>query len=230
MIRISPIRLINENDEQMGIIETSDALRMAEEQDLDLVEISPEARPPVCKIMDHGKYKYELSKKEQRSRQASKHQEMKEVRLGRSIKIDPHDVMIRVNRARKFILEGHKVLIVQQFRGREMQHRDLGRDLINSVIDQLDDISKVETPPRQAGRRVSLILAPDKNKVLLYKQRQASAENAKAKDDPKPAVADAPAAPPASKPQADTSATDTKGENSQPAPAVDPAPLTTNES
>jgi translation initiation factor IF-3 len=228
MIRISPIRLINENDEQMGIIETSDALRMAEEQDLDLVEISPEARPPVCKIMDHGKYKYELSKKEQRSRQASKHQEMKEVRLGRSIKIDPHDVMIRVNRARKFILEGHKVLIVQQFRGREMQHRDLGRELINGVIDQLDDISKVETPPRQAGRRVSLILAPDKNKVLLYRQRQAAAEKAKAKDDPKSAAEDAPSAPPASKPQADPPAVDVKAEN--PAPAADPAPLTVNES
>ncbi len=229
MIRISPIRLINENDEQMGIIETSDALRMAEEQELDLVEISPEARPPVCKIMDHGKYKYELSKKEQRNRQASKQQEMKEVRLGRSIKIDPHDVMIRVNRARKFILEGHKVLIVQQFRGREMQHRDLGRELINGVIDQLDDISKVETPPRQAGRRVSLILAPDKNKVLLYRQRQAAAEKAKAKDDPKSAAEASPSAPPASKPQADAPVVDVQAENPAPAPTVDPAPLTANE-
>lgn len=231
MIRISPIRLINENDEQMGIIETSEALRMAEESDMDLVEISPEARPPVCKIMDHGKYKYELSKKEQRSRQASKHQEMKEVRLGRSIKIDPHDVMIRVTRARKFILEGHKVLIVQQFRGREMQHRDIGRELINGVIKQLDDIAKVETPPRQAGRRVSLILAPDKNKVLLYKQRLASAEQVKAKEAQSTADSTAPAQSKApEKAQDSTPVADTKAENPQPAPEVNPAPLTANES
>lgn len=229
MIRISPIRLINEDDEQVGIIETSQALRMAEETGMDLVEISPDARPPVCKIMDHGKYKYELSKKEQRSRQASKQQEMKEVRLGRSIKIDPHDVMIRVNRARKFILEGHKVLIVQQFRGREMQHRNLGKDLINSVIDQLDDIAKVETPPRQAGRRVSLILAPDKNKVLLYKQRQAAEQSKEAKDAPASATPAAPAAPEAQAekmPAADL----TKQDKSQPTPEADPTPVAANES
>jgi len=172
MIRISPIRLIDENNEQVGVVETSEALRRAEQAGLDLVEVSPEARPPVCKIMDYGKYKYEQSKKEQRSRQASKQAEMKEVRLGRSIKIDPHDVQIRVERARRFLIDGHKVLLVQQFRGREMLHKSQGYELLNNVVEQLDDISKVETPPRAAGRRVTMILAPDKNKIARIKQQK----------------------------------------------------------
>ncbi len=171
MIRITPIRLINEDDEMMGVVETSDALKRAEAAGLDLVEIASDSRPPVCKIMDYGKYKYEQSKKDQKNRAASKQAEMKEVRLGRSIKIDPHDVKIRVDRARKFLLDGHKVLIVQQFRGREMQHRNIGQDLLRGVVDQLADIGKVETPPRQMGRRVSMIIAPDKNKIQVYKRK-----------------------------------------------------------
>ena len=191
MIRISPIRLIDENDEMVGVVETSEALQRAEAAGYDLVEIAPESRPPVCKIMDYGKYKYEQSKKEQRNRAASKQAEMKEVRLGRSIKIDPHDVKIRVNRARKFLLDGHKVLIVQQFRGREMQHRNLGQDLLQGVVEQLADIGKVETPPRQMGRRVSMIIAPDKNKIQTYKrklekEKAAKADTAPADDAPQP--------------------------------------------
>lgn len=176
MIRITPIRLIDENDEMVGVVETSDALRRAESVGLDLVEVAPESRPPVCKIMEYGKFKYEQSKKEQQNRQASKQAEMKEVRLGRSIKIDPHDVQIRIDRARKFLLDGHKVLIVQQFRGREMQHRNIGQELLQGVVEKLSDIGKVETPPRQMGRRVSMIIAPDKNKIGVYKRKHGIAE------------------------------------------------------
>lgn len=183
MIRITPIRLIDENDEMVGVVETSDALRRAESVGLDLVEVAPESRPPVCKIMEYGKFKYEQSKKEQQSRQASKQAEMKEVRLGRSIKIDPHDVQIRIDRARKFLLDGHKVLIVQQFRGREMQHRNLGQELLQGVVEKLSDIGKVETPPRQMGRRVSMIIAPDKNKVAAYKRKHGLAETPPKRDD-----------------------------------------------
>lgn len=179
MIRISPIRLIDENDQMVGVVETSEALARAEAADLDLVEIASDSRPPVCKIMDYGKYKYEQSKKEQKNRAASKQAEMKEIRLGRSIKIDPHDVQIRVDRARKFLLDGHKVLIVQQFRGREMQHRDIGKDLLDGVVEQLSDIGKVETPPRQMGRRVSMIIAPDKNKIQAYKRKLEKEQAAK---------------------------------------------------
>lgn len=171
LIRISPIRVIDENNEQLGVIETSEALRRAELAGMDLVEISPEASPPVCKIMDFGKFKYEQSKKDQKSRAASKQAEMKEVRLGRSIKIDPHDVQIRVDQARRFLMEGHKVQIVQQFRGREMMHRDIAMARMREIVDSLSDIAKVETPPRTMGRRTSLIIAPDRPKVEAAKRR-----------------------------------------------------------
>ena len=126
MIRITPIRLIGAANEQIGVVETYEAMRMAQEQGLDLVEIVPDSRPPVCKIMDYGKHKYELSQKERKNRAASKSSEMKEIRLGRSVKIDPHDVKIRVDQSRRFLMAGHKVTITQRFRGREMMHRELG--------------------------------------------------------------------------------------------------------
>jgi len=172
MIRISPIRLIDENNEQVGIVETRDAMQRAEQAGLDLVEIQPDVRPPVCKIMDYGKYKYEQSKREQKSRAASKQQEMKEVRLGRSIKIDPHDVKIRVEQARKFLLDGHKVQIVQQFRGREMMHQGLGRERLQAVVDQLSDIAKIDSPPRQSGRRMTMVMSPDKPKIESLRRRE----------------------------------------------------------
>jgi len=172
MIRISPVRLIDQDENQVGVVETSEALKMAEEAGLDLVEISPDSRPPVCKIMDHGKFKYEQSKKDQKSRAASKQAEMKEVRLGRSVKIDPHDVKIRVDQARKFLMEGHKVQLVQQFKGREMMHKDLGMQRLRKIVDDLSDIAKVEVPPRSMGRRTTLILAPDRTKIQAIKRRQ----------------------------------------------------------
>jgi translation initiation factor IF-3 len=175
-IRLSPIRLINENNEQVGVVETPDAMRMAEEAGLDLVEIQANVRPPLCKIMDYGKYKYELSKKTKG--QKNKAQELKEVRLGRSAKIDKHDVEIRVNQARKFLMQGHKVQIVQRFRGREMQHKDIGTDRLQEIAKQLGDISKVDAPPRQAGRQMSMLLAPDKQRIEQIKRKLAAEQEA----------------------------------------------------
>ncbi len=171
MIRITPIRVIGSENEQIGVIETQEALRMAQEQGFDLVEIVPDSRPPVCKIMDYGKYKYDLSQKERRNRAKSKQTETKEIRLGRSVKIDPHDVQIRVDQSRRFLLAGHKVQITQRFRGREMMHKELGIERLARIVDDLSDISKVEMPPRWAGRSASLLLAPDKPKVEAYKRR-----------------------------------------------------------
>lgn len=176
LIRITPIRVIGPNEEPIGVIETPDALRMADEAGLDLVEISPEARPPVCKIMDYGKYKYELSKREQKNRAASKQQEMKQVRLGRSVKIDKHDVMIRVDQSRRFLMAGHKVLIVQRFRGREIAHRDLGLIRLKEVADNLADVGKVEQTPRWAGKEAAIIIAPDKVKIEAIKRKRAKEE------------------------------------------------------
>jgi translation initiation factor IF-3 len=171
MIRISPIRLIGPENEQLGVVETPDALRRAQEAGLDLVEVSPEARPPVCKIMDYGKYKYELSQQERQKRQHSKANEMKEVRLGRSIKIGDHDVQIRVDQSRRFIVEGHKVMVTQRFKGREIAHKDLGLAKLKEVADALADVAKVEQTPRWFGKQASIILAPDRPKVEAFKRK-----------------------------------------------------------
>jgi len=182
-IRLTPIRLIDQHNNQIGVVETPVALRMAQEAGLDLVEIQADVRPPVCKIMDYGKYKFELSKKERGNRAASKQQEMKEVRLGRSLKIDDHDVEIRVNQARRFLMEGHKVQLVQQFRGREMQHRDIADARFRGILENLGDISKLEMMPKLLGKRMSLILAPDKTKIEAIKrklEREQSAEQREA--------------------------------------------------
>lgn len=171
MIRISPIRVIGPDNEQIGVIETAEALRMAHDQGLDLVEISPDVRPPVCKIMDYGKHKYELSKKQQKSRAGAKTTELKEIRLGRSVKIDPHDVQIRVDQTRRFLMAGHKVQITQRFRGREMAHKELGLERLASICDQLSDIAKIEVAPRWMGRQASIIVAPDRQKVEAAKRK-----------------------------------------------------------
>jgi translation initiation factor IF-3 len=165
--------VIGPENEQIGVVETAQALRMADEAGLDLVEISPDARPPVCKIMDYGKYKYELSKKEHKSRAASKATEMKEVRLGRSVKIDAHDVQIRVDQSRRFLMAGHKVMITQRFKGREIAHRDLGLARLKGVAEALSDVGKLEQTPRWMGKQASIIIAPDKIKVDAIKRRLA---------------------------------------------------------
>ena len=179
MIRISPVRLVGPDNEQIGVVETQDALRMAQEQGLDLVEVVADSRPPVCKIMDYGKYRYELSQKERKTRASSKTTELKEIRLGRSIKIDPHDVQIRIDQARRFLMEGHKVQFTQRFKGREIAHRHLGMDNLREIVDALEDIAKVEVPPRQLGRAVSIVLAPDRNKIDAIKRKLAKEEEAR---------------------------------------------------
>lgn len=182
LIRITPIRVVGPDNEQIGVIETSEALRMAMEKGLDLVETVPDQRPPVCKIMDYGKFKYELSKKQQKSRAASKSAEMKQVRLGRSVKIDPHDVQIRIDQSRRFLMAGHKVQVVQRFRGREIAHRELGLEHLRQVEKQLIDVGKIEQSPRWFGKEASIIIAPDRVKIEAAKRKaeKERAEKAKA--------------------------------------------------
>lgn len=175
-IRSQTIRLIDQNDNMIGVVEKSEGLRLANDAGLDLVEVSPNSEPPVCRILDFGKYRYEQSKKERANRAKTKTVETKEVRLGRSMKIDPHDVEIRINQARRFLLDGHKVLIVQNFRGREFMHKAKGNERMNEIISKLEDISKVETPPRFAGRRQTMVIAPDKTKIQSYLASQSTKE------------------------------------------------------
>ena len=183
-IRITPIRLIDENGDQAGVVETQDALRRARDLGMDLVEMAADSRPPVCRIMDYGRYKYEQSKKEKANKAKSKVSELKEVRLGRSMKIDPHDIAIRMRQARKFLLEGHKVQIVQQFRGGEMAHRNRGDERMRDIIAQLEELGKVETEPRMAGRRMSVIIGPDKRKIDTYRRKMEAEGKATEENDP----------------------------------------------
>lgn len=171
MIRISPIRLVGADNEQIGVVSTDEAIRMAQEAGLDLVEVVPDSRPPVCKIMDYGKFKYEQSKKETETRAKSKQAELKEIRLGRSVKIDPHDVQIRIDQARRFLMDGHKVQFIQRFRGREITHKHLGLENLDHAREQLADISKVELEPRLIGRQANMMLAPDKVKIQALKRK-----------------------------------------------------------
>jgi translation initiation factor IF-3 len=180
-IRISPIRLIDENENQVGIVETRDAIARAVELGLDLVEVSPTAKPPVCRIMDYGKYKYALAKKERKSK-AHRHEiELKEIRI-RTPKISDHDLMIKVNHAREFLERGDRVQFSLRFRGRELAHIDEGRNVFNKIIEALSDISKLDRSHRFEGRRLSMLLLPnpESTRKKTEKPNSTPAENASA--------------------------------------------------
>ena len=154
-IRIAEVRLIDEKGEQIGIVPTTEAMRRAEEAGLDLVEVSPTARPPVCRILDFGKFKYAQKKKERGTHRAGS--QLKELRVRPAI--DKHDLEYRLEAGRKFLDQGHKVQVVCIFRGRQMAHPEHGYDVMKRVADTLSDISKVEMQPRLMGRRMTMLLA-----------------------------------------------------------------------
>src|SRR3954469_5511294 len=159
-IRISPIRLINQHEEQIGITSTAEAMRMAREAGMDLVEVAPTARPPVCRIMDYGKWRYQQQKKEDKSRASSRAGQLKELKL-RTVKIGDHDLQIKINHAREFLKENNKVQFTLQFRGREVAHMDLGRDIFKKIKAELQPFSKVERDTKLEGRRMTLVLQPE---------------------------------------------------------------------
>jgi translation initiation factor IF-3 len=161
-IRIREVRLIDENGEQVGIIPTRDALDMARDRGLDLVEVAPNAIPPVCRLMDYGKFRYEQSRKERESRKHQTTIELKEVRI--RPKIDDHDLETKGRRAAKFLDSGDKVKVTVQFRGREMAHPDIGRGLLDQLTEMLREHGSVEQPPKMEGRMMTMILGPLKQK------------------------------------------------------------------
>ena len=154
-IRVSPIRVIGADGTQLGIISTDDALTKAREASLDLVEVAPNERPPVCKIMDFGKYKYD---KKKRTHQHGHNTKTKEIRL--RPKTGEHDIGFKVKRAITFLQHKDKVQVSVLFRGREMAHIEEGRKVMQGVIEELKDYGKVETPPQQHGRRMICTIAP----------------------------------------------------------------------
>ena len=195
-IRVSPIRLIDQNGEMVGVVELDEAKQRAAQAGLDLVEIAADSRPPVVRIMDFGKFKYEQAKKEKQSKTKSKAGEMKEVRLGRSMKIDPHDVEIRVNQARQFLLEGYRVVFVQNFRGRELAYKGRGDQRMEEIAQTLSDIGRVELAPRLNGKRMSMIIVPDRSKIDSARNKAAKpTATPKAAQPPTPAPTVAPSQP-----------------------------------
>ena len=156
-IRISPVRLIGANGDQLGVVPTAQALEMAREANLDLVEVAAQERPPVCKIMDFGKFKF-LQKQKQKDKTKSHQQKLKEIRV--RPKTGDHDVVTKVNQARKFLEHKDKVLVYVVFKGREMQHIDEGRRVMDMVLEKLADMAKVEKSPGMEGKRLTALLAP----------------------------------------------------------------------
>ncbi len=147
---------------------------MAREAGLDLVEVAPTARPPVCRIMDYGKWRYQQQKKEDRSRASSRAGQLKELKL-KTVRIGDHDLMIKINHAREFLKEGNKVQFTLQFKGREMAHLDLGRDLFKKIKEELFLVSKVERDAKMEGRRMTLVLQPDHKNPAQLKPGQPGA-------------------------------------------------------
>ncbi|HEU4322668.1 MAG TPA: translation initiation factor IF-3 [Roseiflexaceae bacterium] len=191
-IRAREVRVIDENGAQVGIITVRDALQMAEERGLDLVEVAPNAVPPVCRIMDYGKYRYEQTKKEREARKNQKQVELKQIRL--EPKTDDHDIEVKTNQARRFLIDGDKVKFNVRFRGREIFHPDIGREMLERIAEALRDISVIEQRPLMEGRVLSLTVAPNA-KAKQQQQQRATTQARPAKDEQKDSVA-APAAEP----------------------------------
>lgn len=160
MIRIPRVLVVDDQGEQLGVMETRAALELAEERGLDLVEVAPTARPPVCRIMDYGKYKYELSKKARKAKQSAHTQKVKTVKF--RPKTDQHDYNFKKKHIITFLEQGNKVKVIMQFRGREMSHIDLGLDFLRQLVEELDEVGLPESKPAQEGRTISFVLAPKK--------------------------------------------------------------------
>lgn len=155
-IRDKEIRLVGEEGEQLGVMLVKDALKLAQDANLDLVKIAPTAKPPVCKIIDYGKYRYELARKEKEAKKKQKTTEVKEIRL--SPNIDDNDLATKANNARKFITKGDKVKVALRFRGREMAHISSGKQILDGFFAMLEDIAIVEKPAKLEGRSMIMYL------------------------------------------------------------------------
>ena len=152
------MRCINPDGEQLGVLDTFDAIRKAEDFGLDLVEVQPNADPPVCKILDYGKFKYEAQKRANEARKKQKIIEVKEIKLRPNI--DEHDYQVKMRNVQKFLNAGDKVKVTLRFRGREMAHQELGANVLTRVREETDDFAKVEAMPKMEGRQMIMVLAP----------------------------------------------------------------------
>lgn len=159
-IRDKEVRVVSETGEQLGIMSAKDAQKLADEQGVDLIKIAPTAKPPVCKIIDYGKYRYEQSRKAKEAKKKQKTIETKEIRL--SPNIDTNDLNTKVNQAKKFLQKGAKVKVSLRFRGREMAHKDVGREILNAFYEELKDVASVDKPAKMEGRSMVMFLSATK--------------------------------------------------------------------
>ena len=157
-IRVREVRLIDEEGNQKGIIPTKEALVMAHEANLDLVEIAPQSNPPVCKILDYGKYRFEMEKKLRDSKKKQKLLKLKEIRM--QPKIDDHDLDFKSKHIREFLADGHKVKVTIRFRGRELAHTELGLEVLQEILQKLENEYVLDKPPLMEGRSMSMTLSP----------------------------------------------------------------------
>ena len=182
---MSPIRLIDHNQQQIGVISVDQALQMAREAGLDLVEVSPQERPPVCRIMDYGKFKYERKKRQKHASQGHTIT-LKEIRF--RPKTDAHDREIKVNRARDFLAEGHKVQFTMLFRGRERVHRELATEAFQQILTEFGESIRVERPPSMEGRRMTMVVSPSKGTAPAQPSAPVKTEKATTEKTPAPAI------------------------------------------
>lgn len=153
-IRIPSVRLLDENGKMIGIVSSYEALKQAQDKGLDLVEIDPNQRPPICKIMNFGKYQYDEAKKKKEIKKASKVLPVKEMQFGPNV--EQNDINVKTKQIREFLSEGHKVRLVMKFRGRDLQHTDLGRKVFNGIVESLSDVSKTEQSQEFDGRNLAV--------------------------------------------------------------------------
>lgn len=170
-IRVPQVRLIDELGEQVGVVPTFQAQQMAEQRGLDLVEVAPNAEPPVCRLMDYGKFRYDQAKKEREARKNQKVVELKEIRMQPNT--DDHDIEVKSNQARRFLEEGDKVKLTVRLRGRQNAHPDIGIKLLTDMSETLRDIAQVEQRPQHEGRAQSMVLAPGASKAPKRVERPA---------------------------------------------------------
>jgi translation initiation factor IF-3 len=176
-IRVPEVRVIGADGGMLGVLQTHEALRMAQEQGLDLVEVNPKAEPPVCKILDFGKYKYEEKKKQAQARRNQSVVEIKEIKL--RPKTDDHDIAFKVKAARRFVEGGHKVKFTVRFRGREITHPEKAHEQLDIILKAVDDVANVETRPMMEARAMSVVVAPKPLVMQRVAQQRAAQEKAR---------------------------------------------------
>jgi translation initiation factor IF-3 len=209
-IRVAEVRLVGPNGEQVGIVRVEDALRLAQDADLDLVEVAPDARPPVCKIMDYGKFKYEADMKAREARRNQSNTVLKEIRF--RLKIDPHDYGTKKGHVERFLSAGDKVKVMIMFRGREQSRPEMGIRLLQRLAEDVSELGFIESAPKQDGRNMIMVLGPVKKKAEAKSEQRRRREDGKpSREERKAERQEAPAPAQATKPEIDVEEVESSG-------------------